>query len=331
MSQISRVYSFNDVATMLPSQVETEIFTIVNAWNNHDKGIDSFGAIVVDNIAVNYGGGIVFTSSSGALSSTIKYTINNFTIIGDPTNGVNITGNGGNISLGETSGSYGSGVKVLFIPDRSAAPSSNPTGGLIFYSESGDPWFRTSGGVVGAVVLTAGAQTIAGAKTFSNAAVFSSTVTVSGQAQLNGTSGNPVHGTNTNDNASAGYIGETTTSTASVAGPTSGQYGDLTSLSLTAGDWLVTAIANAAIAVNTSFIGIGISTTAGNSSTGLVLGDNLSYIQAASSIPLTDLAISVPSYRMSLSGTMTVYLKMSAIYTGTGPSFDGTLRAVRIR
>lgn len=54
---------------------------------------------------------------------------------------------GGNTALFGT-GSYGSGDKVLFIGNRTAAPSTNPTGGGILYAESGALKWRGSSGTV---------------------------------------------------------------------------------------------------------------------------------------------------------------------------------------
>lgn len=46
-------------------------------------------------------------------------------------------------------GSFGSGTKVMFMGDASAVPSTNPTAGVIFYSESGIAKYRdVSGNVV---------------------------------------------------------------------------------------------------------------------------------------------------------------------------------------
>jgi hypothetical protein len=125
-----------------------------------------------------------------------------------------------------------------------------------------------------------------------------------------------IKGTTTNDNASSGVVGEYIESiTAGTAVAASGTYGDVTSISLTAGDWDVTAINyfNSGTAITIAITGI--STTSGNSSTGLVAGSN----QAIDVIGATthDFTQVVSSYRMSLSGTTTVYLKESATYTGS--------------
>lgn len=55
----------------------------------------------------------------------------------------------GSIGLFNTgAGSYGSGVKVLFVANATTAPSTNPTGGGILYCASGALWYRGSSGTV---------------------------------------------------------------------------------------------------------------------------------------------------------------------------------------
>lgn len=139
-------------------------------------------------------------------------------------------------------------------------------------------------------------------------------------------------GTTTNDNAAAGNIGEYIESVVAATNfPTTGTWGDLTSISLTAGDWDVTAAynatANGATVTNSE---IGISTTTGNSTTGLVQGSN----RFAGPIPLASVRLAgvcVPSYRMSLSSTNTVYLKYEADFTVATPQAAGRLSARRVR
>lgn len=142
-----------------------------------------------------------------------------------------------------------------------------------------------------------------------------------------------IKGTTTNDDAAAGNVGEYISSYAGGAGtnfPTSSQWGDLTSISLTAGDWSVDCnidvLANGATATNESF---GISTTSGNSATGLNSGDN------QSSTPLATVTFDgsgvIPAFRMSLSATTTVYFKYLAVYSAGTPKARGRISARRIR
>lgn len=139
-----------------------------------------------------------------------------------------------------------------------------------------------------------------------------------------------VHGTATNNNAAAGNCGEYVESVvAGVTAPTSGQFKDLTSITLTAGDWDVTyifALNNGAAVTEVDY---GVGTVTGNDSTGLVFGSNALIIKNATNINSTGTAVA--SCRYSLSGGTTLYAKVSATYTSTAPTFSGRLSARRVR
>jgi len=141
-----------------------------------------------------------------------------------------------------------------------------------------------------------------------------------------------IKGTNTNDNAAAGYIGEYVTSSVSTFTNigTSNQYYDITSISLTAGDWdihgTVWFVANTGSGM--ADFSAGISTTSGNSSTGLVLG----YSRLGCSVPASTGGDSVTLViRASLSGSATYYLKGNATYSSGNPQHTGTIWARRVR
>ncbi len=141
-------------------------------------------------------------------------------------------------------------------------------------------------------------------------------------------------GTDTNDNAAAGYIGEYVEAKSSTAAnyPTSGQYGDANSISLTAGDWDVTFQVNfIANGASWSRIDSGISTTSGNSATGLASGDNLRILTQTSAASPTGQTVDISSYRMSLSGTTTVYGKVRSDYSAATAQYTYRLSARRVR
>lgn len=144
-----------------------------------------------------------------------------------------------------------------------------------------------------------------------------------------------IHGTTTNDSASAGFVGEYIESknASNTNFPSSGQYGDAGNISLTAGDWDVTfqIVADRNTATWTR-ADAGISTTTGNSSTGLSAGDNLMIgIWGSSATTPADMPITVATYRMSLSATTTVYGKVQAVYSGGQPQYTYRLSARRVR
>lgn len=153
------------------------------------------------------------------------------------------------------------------------------------------------------------------------------------EIQLNGSGGVAIRGTVTNDNAAAGFVGEynETNITTLTNFPTSGQFGDFTSISLTAGDWDVTAIGeiqrNGATADD--YI-LGISTTSGNSGTGLTIG--LTRVFQDNSVNgLGFFSLITPTVRLSLSTTTTVYFKYFADYATATPKLRGGIKARRVR
>lgn len=147
-------------------------------------------------------------------------------------------------------------------------------------------------------------------------------------------SGVSLLGTNTNNSASAGFVGEYVESVISTAtnfpGATTA-WGDATSISLTAGDWDVTFMAYTTLngAVLTNQVLAGISTTTGNSSTGLIPGSNETSVPIPTST--ADRGAQVADYRMSLSGTTTVYGKLLTTYSVGNPQFTCRLSARRRR
>ncbi len=77
MASITRTHTFSDGTTAYGSQVETEISTLVTAFNNHDAGTSSWTAINVSSTATNP----VSIVGSGA---TTKVDIDNTATTGDP-------------------------------------------------------------------------------------------------------------------------------------------------------------------------------------------------------------------------------------------------------
>ncbi|NOV24152.1 hypothetical protein E5S69_11580 [Cupriavidus necator] len=163
--------------------------------------------------------------------------------------------------------------------------------------------------------------TFAGAHTYSGAVTFSSTITPSS------TTG--IVGTTTNDSANAGSVGEYVTATAGPTALTSGVNTNITSISLTAGDWDVTGTVFFAT-------GVGDTMTSGNvsvSSTSathpaIPLYNNLGNLNLTSSLGLTGIA---PVQRFSLSATTTVYLVAGVAHSGGTLNATGMIRARRVR
>ncbi len=144
-----------------------------------------------------------------------------------------------------------------------------------------------------------------------------------------------IRGTATNDSASAGFVGEymeaknaTLTNTGS-----NGQYADAGTLSLTAGNWLITLqlYVNRNTATWTR-VDAGIGTATGNNSAGLSSGDNFIIHEWASSATTPgSICPTVANYRVALSATTSYYGKVRADFSAGQPQFVHRLSAVRIR
>jgi len=138
-------------------------------------------------------------------------------------------------------------------------------------------------------------------------------------------------GTTVNDAAAAGYVGEYVEGTGGPTNaPVTGTYSEITSITLTEGDWDVSLncvyTLNGATAVSAT---VGIGTVSGNSATGVVAGDTAASCGAPGAA--YNLSLVVPPKRVSIAGSTTYYLKVTANYSAGTPQFQGRLSARRVR
>lgn len=137
-----------------------------------------------------------------------------------------------------------------------------------------------------------------------------------------------IKGSQTNDSAAAGFVGEYVTNTTTGTSLTSGTIANCTSVSLTAGDWDVSGVTrfNAGSATAITNFQTGINTT---SATFAGLGTQQTLQTAwTSSVSIDELA--TPVVRQSLSATTTVYLPAVSTFSGT-MTCNGFIRARRVR
>jgi len=141
-------------------------------------------------------------------------------------------------------------------------------------------------------------------------------------------------GTTTNNNANAGAVGEYVTATiatgASVALGT-GVTSNITSISLTAGDWDVTGAVDFTFGATTSYTNLigSVSTTTGT----IGAQDSKFDFETPAAVPTAgaDSTFPVPVVRFSLSGTTTVFLVAQGTFTVSTLKAYGTIRARRVR
>lgn len=188
--------------------------------------------------------------------------------------------------------------------------------------------FETPDGTVGAPSLTftsdtdtglyrIGANSMGVSANGANIATFAST-------------GVAIQGTTTNDNAATGFVGEYVSS--NVSGNTvsgvNNQWVDVTSITLSAGDWEISVVGVVNGTTNVTEYDVGVSTTSGNSSTGLTSGDNLvtdNYVSAQFH------SLCIPGYRASISGSTTYYLKTFLTFAAGSQFARGRISARRLR
>lgn len=143
-------------------------------------------------------------------------------------------------------------------------------------------------------------------------------------------------GTNTNDSAATGYIGEyieSLISTPTNVGGLTTAWGNMTSISLTKGDWEVTGIAyftsNGATVLTTGS-NMAISVNSGATTTDQVVGSNQIPVVAPGAAGI-DRGACLSSYRILINATTTVYLKSQFSYSVATPQFQCRLSARRMR
>ena len=150
-----------------------------------------------------------------------------------------------------------------------------------------------------------------------------------------------VVGTRTNDNAAPGNIGEFVTSSVpsgSAVQLTSTTPTNVTSISLTAGDWDLEGVVDYALASSTSITTLiaGVSLTSATLAPqtgggGLGTDPTASYMTAAQVPGNGNMSLETSTVRLSIAATTTVFLVASATFTVLTCFAFGTIRARRVR
>lgn len=143
-------------------------------------------------------------------------------------------------------------------------------------------------------------------------------------------------GTTTNDDASAGQIGEyqsVTVASGSAVALTNNVAANVVSLSLTAGDWDLFAVVNLSPAASTALGFLEAST--GTTSATRNLGERdrafFSYPTGANVVGTNPVSVTPPTKRVSLAATTTIYLVVYAAFSVSTLSAWGSLQARRVR
>lgn len=241
------------------------------------------------------------------------------------------------------------------LTNKTITSSTNTLGGVsmgLGSDATGDIYYRNSSGNLNRLGVGSSAQvlTVSGGLPSWQSAGASSSVAVGTTPVNSGTSGyllydnagtlgnlatSQIPGTTTNDNASTGNIGEyvsATLSSGSAVSLTSSTPANVTSISLTAGDWEVSGVVTISWS-NTSNVNImkaAVSTTSATISDG-VCGTNSTYLGGALGANLPIMNLPTGSMRVSIAGTTTVYLVGQGNWTTSTNAAYGQIKARRVR
>jgi hypothetical protein len=149
-------------------------------------------------------------------------------------------------------------------------------------------------------------------------------------ASLGAATGVAVKGIPNAGAVTAGNVGEYVESVVgSTSAPASAAYGDLTSITLTAGDWDISAVVTGELnGATLTSMSAGLGTTTGNNGSGMVYGDTAGdFLPTAANRA----GFAMPPKQVRLAATTTYYLKMLASYSAGTPKFYGRISARRMR
>lgn len=147
--------------------------------------------------------------------------------------------------------------------------------------------------------------------------------------KLTRAAGISVSGTNTNDSAASGYVGEISSASATTGTLTTATNTNVTSITLGAGDWDITAGYSASGSTSPSVTDIWVSINTVTATNVNTAGQSFRFRGATLTDPVA--AGTLGPLRASLTGSTTYYLNCSVSYTGGTFAVSGILRARRVR
>lgn len=305
----------------------TTTLTASSAMFQQFTGTTTQTVVLPDASTLQVGASFEITNRSTA-SVTVKYNDGSTTAdtvaAGTKTIFRVIVASAGNGTWDVASSTSGAGtvtsVAVTVPSGLAVAGSPITSSGTIAITASGQFAASQMPALTGDITTSAGAVATTAAATQANIATLSKATGVA------------VHGTNTNDDAAAGYVGEyfeTVVTTPQNFG-SNNQYADLGSpLPLTAGDWDISFILVATVngAIITAIVG-GIGTATGNNSAGLTAANSSGGPPPTAAY---DTSVSIPPFRVKLTGNTNYYGKILASYSSGTPKATGRISARRAR
>jgi hypothetical protein len=305
--------------------------------------IASSALLAANNVMVGGGAGTApATEADWSFSSHILIgNLNTAALPAAPTGTALQIGNADAVGSSVTIDSFAAGPNIIFrrANTTAASPSAIAANDVLgrnqaFGYHSGGAYTTNARARVVYTATEAWTSSAQGAKTTIDTTPIGST-TIATVATFNN-SGCSFTGTTTNDNASAGFYGEVINSSILIASEvtlTTATTANVTSISLTAGDWEV--YGNVTYDFNgttATKINAAISTTSATLPTSATAG-GISKFNVTTTTLTDTAAFDTPlsGVRMSLSGTTTVYLVARAIFSAGTTKAYGFIEARRMR
>lgn len=157
--------------------------------------------------------------------------------------------------------------------------------------------------------------------------------------------GSNIRGTTTNDSAAAGFVGEVISASlvrSSAVSLTTNTAVNAVSIAVTAGDWLISASADiritnatltdATFSISSSAVaGSGVLSGADTIGTPSSSGEYRGISSYPTTVLSSDITQVSPSYRLSLSAGVTLYLVVRAVFSAGSATGSGYIQALRVR
>ncbi len=202
---------------------------------------------------------------------------------------------------------------------------SEATGTTIQFTTGTIGSFTATSGTFSVVAITSG--TIS---QFSFSGATGTTLNVNRISTQSTSSGVAIRGTGTNDLAIIGDVGESSSTALAAArnvAPTT-QFTSLSTVTLTAGDWILSGMCYFSGAAGTQ-VACAISANANNTTTDHVVGQNAAF--GPPSVATYDTSIAIPPWRISINTATAYYIKSRTDFASGTPTTRGSMLAIRIR
>ncbi len=343
----SKISSFPSTTTLNTNDI-IPVVTVNGGLANKTITFQNFQGSIVSTITANSLGALTTSSATATYlqlsSATATYlqqssATANYIHTLTTTNGIVGGGTGGNLIISVSSISLSTQV-VGNLPTANLNSGTNADSSHFWRGDGlwiSSSTFGSSGPALASTNTWTGGNTFQSTTTFVNEVKVPNGSISTDAAAFGQLVASNITGATTNTAAPAGKIGEIIESkiTTQADYPATTHYGDLTSITLTAGNWIISAQTrtNSASSTGLSAFVIGVSVTTGDSSTGLTEGDNALTTSLGTAVfgATNDLSSSfLVGLSVSLSGSTTYYLKYSATYSNGQPKAVGRITAVRV-